>query len=417
LLVSVQPPIGLSRENELKVDAIIRKTEVAVAHAERLARVAADNNSFAAALYAALRRDGNQCFSPLSVRTALLMACLGARGETRTQMRAALCISMSDDALYPACGALVRSLVETGGRHELTIANSVWSQTGAPIDPIFVGAIDSDFGGSWSLVDFRFQAEAARRLINEWVSDRTHGRISDLLAPGSPAPDTRVVLANAIYFKGTWSSPFDPELTRGAPFFPENGRPVLVPMMEATESVGYPEGPNYHAVRLTYLGDALALLVILPKARDGLRDVETTLSPTMIRECMHAPTRRVNVFLPRFRITWGTTDLCDALSALGIRLAFTPQADFSGINGRLPPDDEALFVSAVLHKAFIDVNEEGTEAAAATVVDTMLGCAFPSDPPPVPVFRADHPFAFALCDLRSGALVFLGRVVDPTKPN
>jgi serpin B len=408
-------PSGLSREQERKVDAVVRETEVAIADLERLSHLAGDHNSFAAALYGQLRRrNGNHCFSPLSVRTGLLMTYLGARGDTRTQMRSALSVSMSDEDLYAACAAMVRSLVQTDGLHDLTIANSVWSQAGAPIDPAFMGAIDAHFHGSWNIVDFRSQGAAARQSINEWVSERTNGRIRDLLDPRATNAYTRLVLTNAIYFKGTWISPFDPEFTRDAPFFLGDGRQAPVPMMHATELAGYREGSNYHALRLNYLG-ALALLLILPKARDGLTDLETSLSPAMITECVEAGAQRVDIFLPRFEIKHGTTNLRDALEGLGIRLAFTPDADFSGANGRSPPDDEALFVSAVMHQAFIDVNEEGTEAAAATAEAARLLGLAPRHPPAIPVFRADHPFLFAVCERKSGAVVFLGRVVDPTR--
>jgi len=186
-------------------------------------------------------------------------------------------------------------------------------------------------------------------------------------------------------------------------------------LMHQIEQVRYQQGPSYQAVTLAYQGTDLSLLVILPERRDGLEDLESALSAAMITGCLKGDTRRVELSLPRFTVTWGTVELREALSTLGTRLAFTPQADFSGVNGRAPPDEESLFVSAVLHKAFVDVNEEGTEAAAATAA-TISVTGPPSRPPPVPIFRADHPFLFAICDRNTGAIVFLGRMVDPTRP-
>jgi serpin B len=266
------------------------------------------------------------------------------------------------------------------------------------------------------LVDFRRGAEAARAEINRWVSDRTKGRISDVLAPGSPDGGTRLVLVNAVYFKGKWRVPFDKDRTRDETFFLENGGEVRVPLMHQSEHVGYRQGPGYQAITLPYQGTDLSLLVLLPDRRDGLGDLETKLSAAMINECLQVRgTSQVELFLPRFTITWGTVELGDALATLGMRLALTREADFSGVNGRAPPDEESLFLSSVFHKAFVDVNEEGTEAAAATAAE-MIASGLYSRPPPVPIFRADHPFLFAICDGKTGAIIFLGRMLDPTRP-
>jgi serpin B len=174
---------------------------------------------------------------------------------------------------------------------------------------------------------------------------------------------------------------------------------------------------GHQAVELDYRGGGLSMLVLLPVKEDGLRDLEEALSARMLRHCEARMIRHeVKLFLPRFRMTWGTAEIGDPLRALGMRLAFTRQADFSGINGYEPPHEESLFINAVFHKAFVDVNEEGTEAAASSavmVVPTMS--AVPSKPPPVPVFRADHPFLFAIRDQRSDAILFLGRVAEPTQ--
>jgi serpin B len=401
---------------EQKVDDFIAAAEISISQDDLSSLLAEDNNAFAVALHGQLHvRGGNQFYSPFSIRSALLMTYAGARGETAAQMRKVLRASIRDDALFAACASMVRSLKGTLGSCEIVVANSLWSQVGASLEPQFVDLMAKYFGGSWNSVDFRRDAKGARASINHWVRERTRGKISDVIAPGSPNADTRLVVVNAVYFKGKWTTPFDKASTRDEAFYLENGGEVRVPLMHQTESVAYRQGAGFQAVTLPYRGTELSLLVLLPDRRDGLKDLEAGLSAAMIKECVQVRgTRRVEIFLPRFTLTWGTVELRDTLETLGMRLALKPQADFSGINGRTPPDAESLFVSAVLHKAFVDVNEEGTEAAAATAV-AMVMRGLPSPPTPVPIFRADHPFLFGICDRNSGALLFLGRMLDPTR--
>jgi serine protease inhibitor len=407
------PPAPVSALDQ-RIDAAIAAAETSIAHSELLASFAVDNNAFAVALYHTLRgRDGNQFFSPFSIRSALMMAYAGARGETAAEMREALCMSMSDEALHEGNGELVRAL--GAGKGTVAVANSLWGQIGAPLEAAFVERIANNYSGYVKSVDFRREPESARTMMNQSVSEQTNGRISNLLPPGSILSDARLVLLNAVYFKALWATAFDRELTRDEPFFLEDGRELQAPLMHQIETAGYHQGLEYQAIRLSYRHTDLAMLVLLPDRRDGLKELETTLSAAMIKECLQAIRAcEVDLFLPRFKVTWGTVELKESLAALGMRLPFTRAADFSGINGLTPPDQESLFVSSVLHKAFVDVNEEGTEAAAATAV-TVFCTGPPSPPPPTPVFRADHPFLFAICDRKSGSIVFLGRVVDPTR--
>jgi serpin B len=281
--------------------------------------------------------------------------------------------------------------------------------------PAFAEVIARHYGATLNAVDFCRDPDGACRTINQWVSAATRQRISDLLDASLLTIDTRLVLVNAVYFKGVWQHSFEPEDTHDAPFYLENGGSVKARMMSRVTHVGYRKGPGYQAVTLPYLGAAISMLVLLPDRRDGLRDLERSLTVPMLGELMRLrPVRGVELFLPRFTITWGG-DLVRALGTLGIQRAFTrEEADFSGINGRQPPDEDALYVSHVLHKAFSAVNEEGTEAAVATAVEFSL-CAGIDPQPPPPVFRADHPFLFAIGDGRSGTVLFLGRVVDPTQ--
>ena len=380
--------------------------------------LAEDNNRFALAMFRQLRQPSRNLFmSPLSIRVALGMTCAGARGETASQMRSALCISSPEDALHGGITQTVEQLGASGGEYQLAVANSLWAQEGAPLQPEFVEVITKHYRGYVNLVDFHNRADAARVRINQWVEDNTRQKIRELIPAGVLNETSRLVLANAVHFKGKWEQPFRKEATKDEPFSVESGATVQAPLMHYQKQVRYLQARNYQAVDLPYRGDRLSMLVLLPNQKNGLKDLENALSAQMLRECVAQMFfREVRLFLPRFRINWGTVDLRGPLEALGMALPFTPfRADFSGINGRQPPDDDSLFISAVFHQAFVETNEEGTEAAAATAVTMLLTRrAMPSEVA-IPVFRADHPFLFAIRDQKSGAFLFLGRVVDPTQ--
>lgn len=377
------------------------------------------NDDFALALYGSLRqRSGNLFFSPFSIRAALGMAYAGARGETAREMREALRFVLPDEELHLAFAQAVQGLQASGGDLEISVANSLWSQKGAPLEAAFLDLVGRHYGGAPNLVDFRRQAEAARTAINRWVEEETRRKIRDLIPPDGVQTDTRLVLANAVYFKGLWEVRFRREATREEPFRLEGGGTVRAPLMRQKESIPYLQADGYQAVDLAYRGGHVSMLVLLPDRVDGLRDLEGKVTGRLLREgAAKLREREVDLFLPRFKVTWGTIDIREALDSLGMRLAFDrSRADLSGIDGVQRPREEALFLGAVYHKAFVDVNEEGTEAAAATAVMTRSGLALARNPP-VPVFRADHPFLFAILDRRSGAILFLGRLSDPTREN
>jgi Serine protease inhibitor len=262
-----------------------------------------------------------------------------------------------------------------------------------------------------NVVNFCAAVEAAREAINRWVEEKTRQRIQELIPEGALSPASRLVLVNAVYLKAKWELPFRRAATREETFYLEDRRTLETPLMHQQKDIRYVQGRSYQAVELDYRGGDLSMLVLLPDRKDGLRDLETTLSVQMLNDCVkQMDYREVMLALPRFKMTWGT-DVSDLLKKLGMLLAFSEQADFSGINGRRPPDYEALFISAVLHKAFVEVDEEGTEAAAATGVVLKMGRLL-TEPPTN--FRADHPFLFAIRDKASGVILFLGRVADPT---
>jgi serpin B len=382
--------------------------------------LAHDNNDFAIALYERLRqRPGDLIFSPFSIRVAVSMASAGARGDTAAQMRDALYCSSSDESLHAGIADIVHRLnAAGGGKLTLAAANSLWGQEGAPLQPEFVDQIGRNYGSCLQLVDFRRAAQKARAAINEWVEEKTNRRICDLIPPDGLDAETRLVLVNAVYFKGLWVVPFEKRATRDEPFHLLDGREVRVPLMCQSDQMLYLHGTGYQAVELIYQGDELSMLLILPDRKDGLTDLEESLSAPMLNDCVAKMTsREVELYLPRFKNTWGTENLKDLFVSLGMTLAFERfHADFSGINGCLPPHEEAMFIAAIFHKAFVEVNEMGTEAAAATAVGLeRCGASSPRRPPQVPIFRADHPFLFAIRDRRSGVVLFLGRVTDPAR--
>jgi serpin B len=373
-----------------------------------------NDNEFSLRLYGELsRRPGNVFFSPFSVRVAFAMLHAGAKGETAAQIGDVLGFSESIHTTLPE---IIQSLNSTGsGNYELAVANSIWAQQGPALRKDFIDLIAQSYGGECASVDFVNAAEATGHRINEWVEGKTQEKIKGLLSPGDLTALTRLVLVNAVYFQGNWISPFEKEFTFDQPFFTDHDQ-VTVPFMSQCESFPYAEGDGFQAVDLGYKGDDLSMLILLPDQKDGLSELEKNLSVKSLQDCIARITvTKVIVLVPRFKVAWGSTDLSDYLKSLGMTLAFAPQADFSGINGCYPPDPEALAVSMALHKAFVEVNEEGTEAAAATAMMMIaLGEPYFDRPRPIPVFCADHPFLFAIRDRRSGMILFLGRIVDPS---
>jgi serine protease inhibitor len=375
------------------------------------------SNDFALALYGRLRPEpGNLFFSPFSIRTVLAMSYAGARGGTAAEMRSALCVPPAGEEPHVALGTIIASVnAASGGGVEVSIANSLWGQDGAALQQEFLEIVARHYFGDVHVVDFRNHAEVARAAINQWVEEQTKRRILQLVPPRGINSDTRLVLANAVYFKGLWDQPFLEDATRVDPFHLATGGTVRASMMHQEAEMRYAQAAGYQAVDLDYGDSDLSMLVLLPDRQNGLRDLEERLSAAMLRDCLArmAP-REVNLSLPRFKLTLGPMNMRHPLTALGMTLAFDrAHADFRGINGRVPPDQEALFIAAVFHKAIVEVNEEGTEAAAASVSTFTRYLGIPVSE--VPVFRADHPFLFAIRDRTSGTILFLGRVADPTR--
>jgi len=365
------------------------------------------NTAFALDLYAKLRTgEGNLFFSPMSISTALGMTYAGARGETAREMSAVLHLAADRKEADAALGSLVRQLnaLGTSGKFQLSVANGLWLQKGYPFIPEYVGSVSKNYDAAVEELNFA-ESEPARRIINDWVEKKTKDRIKDLIPPGVLTELTRLVLTNAIYFKGDWVEPFKEALTKDQPFSVAPDTKVNVPLMRQTKGFGYLHGEGFQALEMPYAGDVLSMVVLLPDQVDGLAALEQSLTAENLDGWLKAIRRqRVLVFLPRFKMTV-QFQLAPTLAGMGMPLAFDlEKADFSGMTTA-----ERVFISHVIHKAFVEVNEKGTEAAAATAV-VAAGGAAPVQPP---TFRADHPFVFLIRDKKTGSILFIGRVVNP----
>jgi serpin B len=370
----------------------------------------AGNNEFAFDLYKRLSDgDDNIFFSPFSVWTALAMTYGGARGETERQMRTALHYPAGQlhDAIAAAVAGVLRRSSEAG--IDLGIANSVWAAKWLTLRDAYVALLRDSYGLTPGSLDFA-DAEAARRVVNGWVDDKTRGKVKDIVPPGEFDATTAVVLANAIYFKAAWLRSFGERSTRETAFRPSPDKTVRVRMMSQTAKFEYAADGECQILSMPYRGGDLSMVVLLPRRHDGLADLEKTLSAERVdAKVRQLKATKVSVFFPRFKLTI-PVKLNSALKALGMTDAFGNAANFSGMaDGRA---GEALFIESVLHKAFVEVNEEGTEAAAATVVH-MAKKNGGGGHKPTPVFRADHPFVFMIRDGRTGSILFLGRVIKP----
>jgi serpin B len=354
-------------------------------------------------------RPGNVVMSPASVALALQMAYAGARGDTATEMAKVLHVrGVAPTEVAAAAARFLDDLAPLADDKDalLSLVNQVWVQDGFPLTTSYRTAMGSGFGAAFRRADFIADAESARQDINAAVADATHDRIQDLLAPGVLTDATRLVLTNAVYLRARWASEFSPGDTSAEAFHLSDGTAADVDTMQQEESFRYVHREGYQAVVLPYVGGRLAMTVLVP---DG-----SSLDPLLgaLRHrglaALTAGAKRtlVELHLPRFRFSWDA-DLSGPLGALGMPTAFTPDADFSGITPA-----QRLHIQFVQHKAFVAVDEQGTEAAAATAVG--VGVTGVMVPPPHPVVvRADHPFLFAITDTTTHLPLFLGRVADP----
>jgi serpin B len=335
------------------------------------------------------------------------MTYAGARGKTEEQMGTTLHFTLDQKQFHPAFARLEAQLkaIQEKGDIKLNIANALWTQEDYVFHSEFLKVIERNYGAVLNSVDFKRAHEKARKKINAWVEQKTKDKIKDLIKPGVLNSLTRLVLTNAIYFKGKWKSQFKKCRTKKNPFWLSANKSVEVPMMTQKRQFRYMGNDSLQILEMPYVGSYLAMVVLLPRKVDGLAQLEADLNVENLHMWLsHFRKREVSVFLPKFKMT-SQFRLSETLASMGMPDAFGGNADFSGINGK-----RDLFISAVIHKAFVDVTEEGTEAAAATAGVISLTSA-PSKPPPT--FRADHPFLFLIHDNRSGSIIFIGRIVNP----
>lgn len=389
-------------------------------------------NALGLDMHRQMPKQGNVCLSPYSIQSALGMTYLGASGATQEEMARVLHLPADKEALGESFAALNAALVEAqensakqvaqskkyGGPSEpmkLHVANRLFGQKGYEFRETFLSGVKSHFGAPMEFMNFIKDHAAAIREINGWVEKQTQKRIRDLIPPKGLSSDTRLVLVNALYFKAAWSDDFNERATAPAPFYVNGARStVQVPTMSKRGHMGYFNGRGFQAVTLPYAGNELHFLLIVPDSIDGIAQVEKKLKPGILQTCAGADEREVILHLPKFKITPPTVPLGEVLQEMGMTTAFDkPQgsADFDAMAAKKPND--YLCISEVFHKAFLELDEKGTEAAAATAV--VMGKAAVAIPPPSkPIeLKVDRPFLFAIQHAASGACLFFGRVSDP----
>ena len=389
-------------------------------------------NQFAVDLHHQLAiRDDNLCVSPYSIEMALAMTFAGADGKTRTEMARVLHFSNGDEQIHASFASLQRSLGEMAKKTKqiaeqskehgsssqpitLAIANRLFAQKGYDFRDSFRALVKKCYGAPMEPLDFRTDPERERKHINHWIAEQTRDRIRDLIPQGGVTEMTRLILANAIYLKAPWKSQFESALTKPEAFHIRGGSSSDVPMMRARKSFRYAKYDDYTAVGLPYTGGELQLVILIPDAVNGLHALELKLSADLFAQCAKLETRDVDLSMPKFKLEPPTIPLKENLEALGMKSAFDdPQgsANFDRIAPRKPND--YLCISDVFHKTFIAVDENGTEAAAATAV-VMMPAGSMTQPLPEPIeVKVDRPFIYAIQHVPSGACLFLGRVTDP----
>ena len=362
-------------------------------------------NSFSFKLYDQVKSgDGNIFFSAYSVSDCFGMADAGAKGKTAQEIEQAVYGGLSGDVLYQGMKNLrIMIAAPDGPDCQITVANAFWKRSGKAVRPDYLTRINNYYNGGFHELDFCKDPSGSAAFINRWVEEKTRSRIRDLVSPDSVNCYTAVILTNAVYFKGKWLDEFDKEATRDEPFYLANGTTKTIPLMSRTGNYDYAETETAQILKLPYKGNAFSMVIVLPKAKKSLADIQKDLDDVNKRLASLSRSE-VEVYIPRFKLET-RMELNLPLQGLGINEAFSQSADFSGIA------DKPLFISEVIQKAYVDVNEEGTEAAAATEINMTMSASIV--PPWSIVFRADHPFLFFIRHNASGVIVFMGRFSEP----
>ncbi len=384
-----------------------------VVQANGLHAIVRGNNAFALDLFSEIAGEKDEAernifFSPFSISDALAMTFAGARGETEKQMVKVLHFTLPQKVFHPTFSRLINTMQALSKEKStrLLIANALWGQKDYKFLPGFVGLINHFYGGGFFPVDYIRHTEETRKRINRWVEEKTSDKIKNLLHRGDIDSSTRLVLTNAIYFKGKWASQFRKKNTRTMPFHESPAKLEKVDMMFQEGRFPYLEEQNLQVLELPYVGSTLSMVVFLPSKTLGLKKFEKGLNEKKVRDLLSSLRKReVTVYLPRFKLKTRYL-LAQTLSKMGMPDAFSNKADFSGMTGK-----KDLKISRVIHQAYVEVNEEGTEAAASTGVVMRLKAVMRH-----PVFRADHPFIFMIIHKETGSILFMGRVMNPLKP-
>ncbi len=394
--------IGESQKAEAKLND-------ADADPQSISQLVEGNNKFSFDLYSELsEEEGNIFFSPWSIYTALAMTYEGARGNTATEMSGTLHLPENDLVRRPSF-ARIQNFLNENLANELETANALWSQENYPFLDKYLGAIENYYGGKITNLDFIEEPEKSRQVINDWVSDKTRGKIEELLKKGTINPMIRLILTNAIYFKGSWATEFDKEKTEVEDFWIGPQNTVDVEMMNLSGDnvrFNYAETESLKAMEMPYKGGDVSMIILLPKSKTGLEDLESQISYEMVENLMgrmkEEKLRRVK--FPKFELKT-EYNLKKTLKDMGMQNPFIGgKADFSGMTG-----SKDLYIDFVTHKAYVKVNEEGTEAAAATAV----GMTETSIDPKEKTFEADHPFMFLIQEKSTNSILFLGSLENP----
>jgi serpin B len=386
--------------------------------------------------FARAQPNANLLLSPFSIQSALAMTWAGADGQTRDEMARVLHFQGAEAALHQSFHSLRLALdsiatppptplppdpsptprknPSAADPISLHIANRLFGQIGYPILQPFLDLTANSYRAPFETLDFINASPAATRHINQWVEGQTQSRISDLIPAGLLTPDTRLVLVNALHFKAPWSESFQTEATRPAPFHLTSGSPTSVPTLHAVRRFGHRQFDGFQAVSLPYSGDQLQFVILLPDPTNNLSAIESRLTPDLLSEFTRLPSVELDFALPKLRMKPPSLTLGAELQAMGMKSAFnipSGSANFDRITPRRP--DELLCISEVIHKTFLELDEQGTEAAAATAVVMIRSTSLPLPKPRPLVVRVDRPFAFAIQHVDSGACLFIGRVTDP----